>query len=254
MKKFLFVLLMLGCVVVAIVFVFLQKLDGIVKNQIEVIGTETLGEQVSVGNVNIEIRKGMGEITGLEISNPEGFADANAFEMDRIRLAIASPYPSQNPFVLNEFVLEAPVVSLEIREDGRSNLDEILAHLQEQKKTDQEPPQAEAAEESTGDEKAPMFFVIKRLKIAGVQLTLRHPKLGEEARELVLPDIDVNHVGGEVGVSAAGLGIVVVEEIAKAGAKAALKAEAEKQAGKLLDKAGSSLMKHLSSDEDAGQE
>ncbi|MDF3130248.1 hypothetical protein P0Y35_13655 [Kiritimatiellaeota bacterium B1221] len=249
MKKFLFVVLMLLCVVVAIVFVFLQKLDGIVQNQIEVIGTETLGEQVTVGDVKIELKNGMGEIRGLEIANPEGFSDVNAFEMERIRLAIGVASISRNPLVLNEFVLEAPVVSLEIREDGSSNLDEILAHLREQKKSDPEPPKPEADEKAEEDEKAPMFFVVNRLKIAGVQLTLRHPKLGEAPKELVLPDIDLQNVGGTEGVSAAGLGIVVVEEIAKSGAKAALKAEAEKQAGKLLDKAGSSLMKRLNSEE-----
>ena len=244
MKKFLFVLLMLGVVAVGVVFLFLEKLDGIVKNKIEVIGTETLGQTVKVGGVNIKLKDGMGEITGLTIANPQGFADAQAFVMDRIRLALDLGSLSKNPLVLNEFILESPVVSLDIREDGTSNLDEIIQHLKAQQK---EKP-AKSKEEAPAEPKAeaePLFFAIKELKIAGVQLTVRHPKLGEEAREYVLPDIDLQNVGGETGVSPAKLGEVVVEAIAKSGAKQALQAEVEKQKSGLLKKAKSSMFKKL---------
>lgn len=241
MKKFLFVLLMLAVIAVAVLFVFAEKLDGIVKNQIEEIGTETLGQAVSVGGVNIELKSGMGEITGLRIANPAGFSDSEAFVMDRIRLNIDLTSVSHNPLILDEFILEAPVVSLEIRKDGSSNLDEIIAHLRAR----QSEKTGQPAETKPESEKEPLRFVIRKLKIAGVQLTLRHPKFGEEAKELVLPDIDVGNIGTDNGVSPAKLGEIVVESIAKEGARQAVRAEVEKQASRLLDKAGSSLLKKL---------
>ncbi|WFB36887.1 hypothetical protein P3T73_03810 [Kiritimatiellota bacterium B12222] len=250
MKKFLFVLLMLVVVVVAVVFVFLQKLDGIVENAIETKGTEALGQKVSVAAVNIELKNGMGEISGLTIANPEGFADPDAFQMDLIRLAIDVKSISKNPVVLNELIIEAPVVSLEIQEDGSSNLDEIIAHLKAQNAKQEAQPTPTATAEA---EKAPtaedLLIAIGTLKIAGVELSLRHPKFGDEPKEFVLPDISLKNVGGDEGITALGLTEVVVESIAKEGAKQALKAEANKQASKLLNKASSSLMKKFSSEE-----
>jgi hypothetical protein len=246
MKKILFVLLMVFVVGVAVLFVFMQKLDGIVKTQIEVIGTETLGQTVSVDSVSIELKSGAGEINGLEIRNPDGFIDRNAFQMDKIRLGIDIRSVSTSPLILNELSIEAPVVSLEIREDGGSNLDEIIAHLQAQADASKKPEESKDTKEET----EPMYVVIKKLRIVGVQLTARHPKLGSEPRELVLPDITLSNVGGETGIQPSGLGLVIIQSIAEEGVKEALRAEAKNKAGKLLEKASQSLFKRMESSDE----
>lgn len=250
MKKFLFVLLMLFVVGVAVVFVFMTKLDGMVKTQIEMIGTEALGQTVSVDSVSIELKSGAGEINGLKIKNPDGFSDRNAFQMDKIRLGINIRSVSTSPLILNEMIIEAPVISLEIREDGTSNLDEIIAHLEAQSDADEKPKEAEEATE----ESKPIYLAIKKLRIAGVQLTVRHPKWGPNPKEFVLPDIELSDVGGEIGVQPSALGVVIVGTIAEEGLKEALKAEAKNQAGKLLDKASQSLFKKLSGSKTEGTE
>jgi len=250
MKKFLFVLLMLFVVGVAVIFVFMTKLDGIVKTQIELIGSEALGQTVSVDSVSIELKSGVGEITGLEIQNPDGFSDRNAFQMDKVRLGINIRSVSTSPLILNEMIIEAPVISLEIREDGTSNLDEIIAHLEAQSDADEKPKEAEEATE----ESKPIFLAIKKLRIAGVQLTVRHPKWGTEPKEFVLPDIDLSDVGGEIGVEPSALGLVIVGTIAEEGLKEALKTEVKNQAGKLLDKASQSLFKRLKGSKIEGTE
>ncbi|MGA0334078.1 MAG: hypothetical protein ACO3NW_09005, partial [Kiritimatiellia bacterium] len=227
----------------------------IVKNQIEIVGTETLGQTVRVGGVNIELKSGMGEITGLSIANPAGFADPLAFELERIRLAIHLPSLNRIPLVLNEFVLEAPVVSLEIREDDSTNLDEIIAHLEARAKDAPAKPAETDRESAAGDAEAEeMFFAVKDLKISGVELRLRHPRFGEEARDFVLPEIHLSGLGGGQGISPAGLSEVIVKAIAKEGSKQALKAEAEKQAEKLLDKAGEALFRKFDASEKAAAE
>lgn len=49
-------------VLVGVTWLF-SSLDGIVKNQIEAIGTELTGTKVSVGGVSIKLTEGSGQIT-----------------------------------------------------------------------------------------------------------------------------------------------------------------------------------------------
>ena len=248
MKKFLFVLLMLFVVGIAVMFLFLEKLDGIVKNKIEEIGSRTLGQPVTVGSVNMDLQKGSGEISGLEIQNPQGFSDKNAFQMGTILADIDLSSISQSPLVLNELSIEEPIVSLEVREDGVSNLDEILVHLQTQS-AGKTKDSSEPSEESD-----PVLLVIENLRIVGAQLTVRHPELGEDPRRIILPEIQRRNVGGKTGAEPSELAVVIVEAIAEEGAKEALKTEAKKQAGKLFDKASQSLFKRLDSSDDEATE
>ena len=56
---------------VAIVWL-LGSLDEIVKDQIEVIGSELTGVPVRVGSVDIDVQAGAGQIRRLRIGNPQG--------------------------------------------------------------------------------------------------------------------------------------------------------------------------------------
>ena len=96
-------------------------------------------------------------------------------------------------------------------------------------KPDKEPKPKEDEAEDTR-------FAINHLRIAGVKLTLRHRKLEEGVKDVTLPDIDLKNVGGADGITGPEISLKIVEEITKEGLKQTLKAEAQKQAGKLLQK------------------
>ncbi len=63
-------------------------IDGIVKSNIEETGTELFQTEVDVGNVNISLFDGSGEIYGLSVANPEDFSDQPAIEMQEIRIKV----------------------------------------------------------------------------------------------------------------------------------------------------------------------
>lgn len=236
MKKWILRLL-LALVVIGgfAVFLLLQNLGGIVERVMETQGSEMLGEPVSVGAVDLSLTSGVGQITGLTIDNPDGYTDPEAFSMDLIRLNVDLGSLSGSPIRLNEFILEAPEVYLEVREDNRVNLEEIAANLNQniqraEKESKETPPASE-------EEKAAVArLAIDHLKIAGVKLTDRHRKFEGGVKELTLPDIDLKNVGGDDGVTGPRIGLEIVEAITKEGLKQALREEAGRQAGLLLQK------------------
>lgn len=76
-------------VVLMAAFIVLNfTIDGIVKSSIEESGMELFQTEVDVGNVNISLFDGSGEIYGFTVANPEGFSDEPAIEMEEIRIKI----------------------------------------------------------------------------------------------------------------------------------------------------------------------
>jgi hypothetical protein len=63
-------------------------IDGIVKSNIEETGTELFQTEVNVGNVNISLFDGSGEIYNLTVANPENFSDEPAIEMEEIQIKV----------------------------------------------------------------------------------------------------------------------------------------------------------------------
>ena len=122
MKKILIGISAIVVVVVLAVVFFLGNIDKIVKGALEGVGSELLGVPVKVASVKIELKSGSGQITGLTIANPTGYSAPNAFQMDMIRLGLNLGSLGKQPIVVDELKVVNPVVQLEVKEDGSSNL------------------------------------------------------------------------------------------------------------------------------------
>lgn len=75
-------------VLIAAFIVLNFTIDGIVKSNLEESGTDLFQTQVDVGNVNISLFNGSGEIYNLSVANPEDFSDEPAIEMQEIQIKI----------------------------------------------------------------------------------------------------------------------------------------------------------------------
>lgn len=75
-------------VLIAAFIVLNFTIDGIVKSSIEESGMELFQTEVDVGNVNISLFDGSGEIYGFTVANPEDFSDEPAIEMEEIRIKV----------------------------------------------------------------------------------------------------------------------------------------------------------------------
>jgi len=242
MKKVLIGLAVLALGVAVAVVWLLRSLDEIVENQIETIGSELAGVPVRVGSVGIDIKSGTGVINDLRIANPDGYAAPDAFEMPTLRADIDLQSLGKQPLVLDELMIDSPVVHLEINQRGRSNLKEILDNAS--KNTRQADAKAETAE--SGE---PMRIAIRKLLIQGPTFTESNPLEPGEPRKGTLPAIQRTQVGGSRGATPAEIGKIVIHELggrivrqaATKAAKEALKEAIEENASGLLEDIGERL-------------
>lgn len=206
MKKLWIGLAVVGLAIVVAAVWLLGSLDRIIENQIESIGTELTGMPVRVGSVGIDLKSGAGQIGDLRIGNPEGFKTANAFEMSLLRLDIDLESLGKQPLVLDELIIDSPVVNLEVNQRGGSNLKEILDNMSKNGQ------QADARAE-TEESGQPIRIAIRKLMIQGVTFTESNPLEQGEPRSGTLPVIERTNVGGSEGATPAQIGKIIVGDL-----------------------------------------
>ena len=223
---------------------------------IESVGSQVLGEAVTVEEVQIELRNGVGQISGLQVKNPSKYVDSNIFQMDLIRLNLDTSTLKSSPLVLDELIIESPVIVAEVQEDGSVNLRDLISNVKAN--TPKETPATDARESSEASkpeapvatEEAPeqKKIAFRKIRIVGVTVKLRYPGHEDVPRQVVLPEIELENVGGTEGVTPAGK--VITEAIAEAALKESAKEKIAQEGDKLkvkAEKAASGLIKDLGS-------
>lgn len=188
------------------------RLNSHVNEQIEVVGSDLTEVPVDVKRVKIRFGGGSGQITGLSVANPEGYVAANAFEMDLLRLNIGLIASLRGPpIVLDELVIDSPVLTLELNEHGGSNLRDLADNVRRKlEQADSKPVQEQTKPADIPGE--PVRIAVRKLVIEGVTFNLR--RRDGTFRSGTLPTIELSDVGGEAGKTPAGLGAVVIISMA----------------------------------------
>ncbi len=228
-------------VVIAIValVILLGSLDKIVKGVIEESGSELMGVPVTVADININVFGGAAQITGLKIPNPAGYTTEDAFKMDLIRLDIGLLSLLKSPIVIEELIIDSPVVTLEVKQDSQSNLRELLDNInRNSEKGDEgaaeEKPEDEAKKEPASA-KEPTRMAFGKLIIKGVTVNVIRESSKDKPVSVTIPPIELTDVGGEIGVTPAKLGVIVVGGIIESALENALKEALTKEAGKAAE-------------------
>ena len=191
-----------------------------VQTKIERLGSELTEVPVNVDRVNLRLTRGAGEITGLTVANPEGYVKENAFEMDLVQLDLGlfSIITGRHPLLLDELVIDSPVLNLEFKEGGGFNLKEIRNNVER----NIEKSERESKKKQSGGKKSdePRRISVGRLIIENAEFNL-HRRDGS-VHSGTLPDIKLTDIGGDEGVTIAGLTKVVVVAMSKEMLKEAL--------------------------------
>lgn len=211
MKKIVIALVALAVLAGIAVFLLVGNLDKIIKGALEGVGSELLGTQVAVEGVELELKSGAGQISGLSIANPSGYQDKNAFQMDSIRLGLDLGSLGGQPILINELTIQSPIIELEAKEDGSSNLQTLLDNI-EKNSASADKKAAETQPEAGGTEKGePVRLKFKTLSITGVTVNAMVP--GREPETVVIPDIVMKDVGGETGITPAEVGQIILGDV-----------------------------------------
>lgn len=257
MKKVLLVLLVIVAVVAGGVWFLLGNAGSIIKQQLEQKGSAFLDTSVSVANVELSLSEGRLSIKDMQIKNPEGFSQANAFSLGGITLDLGDI--SGEPYTVQEVSIAAPAILYEIDASGKGNLlalkDNLMKNMPKGDSSTTEPEQSGSATNPK--------VVVENVTVSDVQLKLNLEQLdtggidiGKKVYEITLPTFHAGSVGKPNGLPADQVGAAIANKMldniiaqaeaeAKKQAKAVIKAKAkeklEKEKAKLKEKAKEKL-------------
>lgn len=209
MKKALLIgFLAILVVVGAGVFYLFSNLNSLVAQAIEQNGSAVTDTQVGVSGVDIKVRDGRGSISDLRVGSPEGFKATNVFELGNITVDLDVGSVREDPIVLDEVRIRAPVVHAELNEAGKLNLDELRKQVQSY-------GGGESGGRGAGDD-----GVQKRLRIAKFvfeegRIEVDATAVGVEAKSIPLPEIRLSNVGGNQGAPPDEIAKIILTTFAK---------------------------------------
>ena len=191
MKTSLIVGIIVIVVIAAVALFLLFNLDSLVAKIIEKQGSEATQTSVRVSGVSISLRDGRGSIKGLRVASPEGFKGRTALSLDDIVIEIDIKSVREDPIVINEIRIQAPVINAEIMKTGSSNIDELRKRVQ-------------ASTAGSGGASAESGKPAKRIRIERLvfekgRVEVDASALGIEKRAIELPEISLDDVGGASG-------------------------------------------------------
>jgi len=248
MKKGLGIFALVALLIVGGVCYMLSGAGDFIRSQIEQQGSKYLATTVSVLKVDLALTDGRMTISNLDIKNPQGFSNQNAFSVDAITLDLGEVI--NEPYVIQTISINAPEILYEVDKDGKGNLialkNNLAANLP---KTKNEPP-------PTSQNLTNPLVIVENITVNNVRLKLNFEKLptGElnietKAYEISLPTFNAGSIGQPNGLPADQLGVAVVQVMldnviaaAKSEAKKRLEDEAKKKVKEELKKQKDKLL------------
>jgi hypothetical protein len=165
-----------------------SNLDSLVAAAIEKQGSKVTQTSVNVSGVDLSLREGRGSIKGLRVASPEGYKAGNAISLGEITLKLDLGSVREDPVVIDEVRIEAPVVHVEITGKGSSNIDELRKRIQAYS------PGGEGESGGAGKRIRIKEFVFEKGRIE-----VDASALGMKERTLDLPEVRLSDVGGAQG-------------------------------------------------------
>ncbi len=208
MKKGAIVAVVVVAVIVVIIavggyYVF-SNMNSLVAKAIEKQGSEATQTRVTVSGVELALRDARASVKGLRVSNPEGFHAPDAVSLDDITVGIDVKSVRDNPIVIDEIRVQAPVVYAELTKNGSSNIQELRTRIE-----------ASRAPSATTGEKAGQArrIRINRFIMEKGRIEVDPSALGLEKQSIELPETQLNDVGGAAGAPPAEVAKVVFTAI-----------------------------------------
>jgi hypothetical protein len=195
-KKLLFSVLISGGLVWLILGLLSNRLENDISTMLRDDAVAVLGLAVEVRHVEVHLASGRAEITGLKVSNPSGFSSQYIFDMEHVRvdIGVLSLLPAVlgwRPYRIEEILIQSPVVSVDIDNNGRSK----------------------GNESRQGADKHQLARLsVNQLSIES--LTFNINRAGKAQKSGTLQPINMQDVGGKKGTTAAGLGLIVSTRLA----------------------------------------
>lgn len=232
-KVFLASVLIIIIAIAGGIYYVLNNLDELVRVAIETHGSDATQTAVQVDSVKINLTNGTGGISGLTIANPSGYTIPNAFSLGEIRIGIDLQSVQEEPYIINEIVVLAPQVFVEINEGNKTNLNELKKNLATASSAT---VQDKTQEPAQGNIKEPRL-IIRHVTFADGTIQARVAALQNKEYQLKLPGLDMRNLGGSKGATATELASEILKRLTDRASEIVKKDIIDAELNKLKDKA-----------------
>lgn len=247
MKKFLIAIVLVVVVIAGAAVYLLGGAGDFIRQQIEQQGSKYLGTPVSVFSVDVALSEGRITISDVDIENPPGFSQSDAFSLGSITLDLGEVI--NEPIVVQTVMLNAPEVLYEVDAQGQGNLlvlkNNLMANL----------PKGETKPDPKQKTVNPLVIVQNvtvsqvRLKLNFEQLPTGDLKIEKKVYEVTLPTFNAGPIGQPNGIPADQVGIAIANAMldnviaqAKSEAKKRLEEEAKRKLQEKVDEEKEKLL------------
>ncbi len=189
-----------GCLMRGILYLFLTLIvlvivaylfsGQIVKKAISIVVPPITQTEASIDDVDLSLFRGYVAITGLKLSNPQGFSSQNIFEMGRVVVTFEPKSLLSSTIIVRSVIMEGTSISVEMSAKGQTNVGVLNQNIQNYLNTHQsiEPKASNMPSESQSDKKV----IIQDLAITDSHLTLG---MAGQMTTINLPNIYQKNIG-----------------------------------------------------------
>lgn len=188
MKK---ILIIIPVIIIAIFLVLGFYLDSLIKSGVETLGSRATGASVTLGDVDISLISGKGQIKRFFIGNPKGFQSESAFKLNEVRLALDVRSLLSEKIIINQIYIDAPDITYE-RSGKTDNIKTILNNVKSFAGQSKGTPQKAAGDKPVKEEKK---IEISDVIVKNGKVNMSVAALKGEQLSLDLPDIHLKDIG-----------------------------------------------------------
>jgi len=181
--------------------------QGKVRELVHIYGTQVVGTDVNIGNINLSLTDGKGAISNITVANPRGYSQDNIIKLGNVAVAVdvnsvtklakelaQKTGAKTKTVVINEIRVNAPEVAYELMNLNKTNASEVMENIKTNtaSSTKQETQKTSDADEITYN------VAIKKVVIADGKATVAANLMGaSQSLSLNLPTITISNLGTE---------------------------------------------------------
>ncbi|MFM2294755.1 MAG: hypothetical protein RLZZ350_1168 [Verrucomicrobiota bacterium] len=225
-------IVVLGVVTVIALF---MSINVLVKKGVEAVGPPLTKSDVKLASAHLSPFSGSGQLTGLVIGNPAGYASSNAISIGDLQLAVDLASVKSDVVIIKTLRIQNPEITYEGGLTGKNNIRQILDNLEAATGGGAKNSTASSPASSGGKK-----IIIQDVVIEGAKVHAHLTGLVSKEITLPLPPLHLQNLG------APGQGLAIgdaVQQIIKP-LFTSITDEIAKEAGSLGKEAANNLLKN----------
>lgn len=199
MKKLLVILLIVLIAISGLLFFLKDNLDEIVREIIVTSVSDATDTKVSLAQVKLNLKEGIGVLNNYQQGNPEGFQTKYAFRFDQAELDIDVSTILDDVVIIERVFINNADIVYEFN-DGKTNFVELKKNIDknyEKKNSDNENQSVEDKEKTSSQSKTQQSkkIIIRSFEMINTEVEAAMPFASSQTLSVQLPNIKLSNIG-----------------------------------------------------------